>query len=412
MCEKMINLHESIGDLKSLVMLDLYGTQIEELPDSICRLSSLKYLILGPGSSLENLPKSIGDLKSLVDLDLHRTQIEELPERIRRLSSLGKLILNGCVSLRKLSKLPSTLTHLKVESCISLQKLPSLSSLKNLRELNLSNCKMLEEIQGLEATKSLVEFSLYDCDTIETLPEVPLTLTSLKIESCFSLQKLPYFSGLKNLRDLVLSDRDKLEEIRGLEATISLEEFSLYDCDTIETLPELSSTLTSLKIKSCFSLQKLPDFSVLKNLRELFLSDCDKLEEIRGLEGTESLEKFGMYHCKTITDTPRKRLGQGKLLVDLFSGSYSLNLNDGIYKGLILCLVFELDINEQGRRRNTGKDIIYIHHFKGFDWFGFPLKGIDAIEEISVQGRDCDVKFWKLLPENTETDQRMVADFF
>ncbi|XP_042478126.1 probable disease resistance protein RPP1 isoform X2 [Macadamia integrifolia] len=227
----------------------------------------------------------------------------------------------------------------QVGRCISLQKLLDLSSLTNLRELTLSNCKKLEEIRGQQGTESLEVFSLYKCNTIESLPELPSTLTSL-VRSCISLQKLPDFSSLKNLRKLKLHDCESLEVIRGLGGTESLEEFSMYECNSIESLPELPSALTCLDVGSCISLQKLQDLSSLKNLRELRLHNCKNLEEIRGLEGTESLERF----FKTITDTQSKILGQGTVLVDPPSISdHSLSVNDGIYKGLILCLVFALD---------------------------------------------------------------------
>ncbi|XP_043715287.1 disease resistance protein RUN1-like [Telopea speciosissima] len=46
-CRNLGDLHKSIGDLKSLVDLYLTMTNIKELPENICRLSSLKHLILG-----------------------------------------------------------------------------------------------------------------------------------------------------------------------------------------------------------------------------------------------------------------------------------------------------------------------------------------------------------------------------
>ncbi|XP_042520989.1 disease resistance protein RUN1-like [Macadamia integrifolia] len=651
-CVSLEKLPQSIGDLKSLVELHLRETKIKELPDSTCRLGSLKCLILGQCLSLEKLPQSIGDLKSLVELDLHRTKIEELPDSICRQSSLKKLDLNGCKLLKKLPELPSTLTcwnigncsslqklpdlsclknvqelrlqnykkleeiqglggmkslevilvylcdtiesllelpstltFLEVKSCISLQKLPDFSSLKNLRKLRLGDCKKLEVICGLVRMESLQEFSMYGCDTIESLPEFPSTLTYLEVGICISLKKLADFSSLKNLREIKLSNCKKLEEIRGLGETESLEDFLMYECDNIESFPELPSTLARLEVGKCFSLQKLPDlsslknlkelkiydckkleeirglggtiflkklslyecdiieslselplalsdlnvgncvslqklpdFSTLKNLRELRLRNCKKLEEIRGLGGSGSLEEFSVHECdtieslpklpstlarldvvncislqklpslsnlknlretclfkckkleeirgleetkslewfaisiyETITDAPGKILGKGTLLVNPFSSSNSLNVNDGKYNKLVLCLVFALDrgnvqevlikltasIRRKDRRRTlcdfeitiesieftSERDMIYIHQFKGFELFGFPLEGIDAIEEIIVKGGyDCKVKFWKLiLLENTEPEQEipnqessagMVADFF
>ncbi|KAJ4982184.1 hypothetical protein NE237_033021 [Protea cynaroides] len=545
-CKKLVTLHNSIGDLKSLMELHLYGTKIKDLPKSICKLSSLKRLILVDCHSLEKLPKSIGDLNSLEELDVDGTKIEELPYSICRLTSLKMLYL--CPSIKKLPEnicnlnslvsfvlqivstrieslpeLPSTLTHLSIQNCISFQ-IVDFSSLKKLRSLRFFGCKSLEEIRGLDRTESLEYFQMYDCYTIESLSDLTWTLTTLEIGFCISLQKLPDLSSLKKLRKFILHNCNKLEEIEGFGGTESLEDFQLYACDTIESLPALSSTLTTLEIGSCISLQKLPDLSSLKKLRKFNLGHCKKLEEIRGLGGTESLEKFKLDYCDTIeslpelpstlilmrvrdcnslqklpdlsslkylrilnlirckklekirglegteslamlnvqfcniiTDTPRKIVGQGRLLVDELLRSDSLNVNDEIYKGLILCIVFAFPLGAQkvlegqqviiylysqaiirGKHRRikcrfelqiedveytTKKDIIYVHHFKGFDWFGFPLEGKDAIEEIFFTAGPYKIllKSWKFLLKSKESEQqmpnsecsaRLVADFF
>ncbi|KAJ4982167.1 hypothetical protein NE237_033004 [Protea cynaroides] len=309
-CYSLEKLPESIGDLKSLVDLDLISTKIEKLPDNICKLSSLERLFLGMCSSVTKLPEPIGDLKSLMDLDVGATKIEELPDSICKLTSLKMLDLYMCSSLQKLPdnicnlnslvslvlqivsteveslpELPSTLTHLSIKGCISLRK-ADFSSLKRLRILKFGGCEKLEEIGGLEETESLEKFQLLACNTIESIPKLPSNLTTLEVRASISVQKLPNLSSLKKLRILNLSNCKKLGEIRGLEGTESLEEFHLLDCDTIESLPELPSTLTFMRIIDCNSLQKLPDLSSLKYLRTVRLQHCKMLEKIRGLEGT------------------------------------------------------------------------------------------------------------------------------
>ncbi|KAJ4981347.1 hypothetical protein NE237_032184 [Protea cynaroides] len=535
-CQKMVSLHNSIGDLKFLVELYLDNTNIKELPESICRLNSLKRLnVAHLRQPLGKLPASIGDLKSLVDLDLSSAKLEEIPNNIWKLSSLERLYLDlsksmkklpesiddlkslvdlevygDCIeelpnstcmlnslkmlgifssslkklpdnlcnlnslvslvlrvkshSLESLPKLPSTLTHLSIEARISFQK-TDFSNLKKLRILKLGYCY---DIEGLEEAENLEKFYLFNSKT-DSLSKLPSNLTTLDVST--SISRLPDLSSLKKLRILKLCDCE-INEIQGLEGTESLEEFRLSKCDSIR-LPELPSTLTHIEVLNCKSLWKFPDLSGQKYLSTLKLQGSKELEKIQGLEGVESLTKFHVDHCNTVTDTRRKILGQGTLLVDELQRNDSLNVNDGIYKGLILCLVFafpleskkmldyegqpaivnlnsEAIISSKHRRieclfklqikdvKYTSKrDIIYIHHFDGFDWFGFPLKGKDANEKISFSAEgnikipctnksknidvSCEVKFWKLLLESTESKKqipspecsaRMVADFF
>ncbi|XP_043714750.1 disease resistance protein RPV1-like [Telopea speciosissima] len=548
-CKNMVKLHKSIGDLKSLVVLYLDETKIEELPNDICKLSSLKSLTLSQCSSLKNLPESIGDLKSLDQLLLDGTKIEELPNSICKLSSLKRLTLRSCSSLKtfpasigdikslvqlsldgtKIEELPysicslTSLKSLSLKLCSSLKKLPetigdltslvelwlcgtkieelpnSTCRLSSLERLDLDGCELLnllpESIGGLN---SLVELSL-DRTKIEELPNGVGLLEKLKVLSimgCENLVKLPISGGrMRCLRIInligtkILLSPDEflmlhsLVELRignkfesSLPSWVSglpqLQKVLLQGYTMLESVPKLPLTLTTLGVVDCLSLQKLPDLSSLKILRNLSLRYCEKLEEIRGLEGTESLEDLYVYDCDTITDTPWKINGQGKLLVDGLRRNDSLKVNDGIYKGLILCLVFAFTFHEQHVQENlqegelvniqlhleasirqkdrrttccnigllikgieftTKRDLMYIHHFKGFDWFGLPLKGRDKIEGIRIeaelvrkgyQHRDfinCEAKFWKLLLESTESEQqmpdqessaRMVADFF
>ncbi|KAJ4981675.1 hypothetical protein NE237_032512 [Protea cynaroides] len=495
-CKKMVNLHISIGDLKSLVELDLNGTKIEELPNSICGLISLKRLNLGMCKSLNKLPGSIGDLESLVELFLYGTKIEKLPNSICRLSSLQRLNLDMCVSL---NKLPESIGDLKslVELSLALTKIEKLPNstcrLSSLQSLNLNMCKSLNKLpKSIGDLNSLVELIL-NRTKIEELPDgVQLLekLEVLRVKYCSMLVSLPISWGrMRCLRiinligtnilisvddSLMLPSLVELKIGNELESTLppwisdlsQLQKLVLHGYTWLESLPELPPTLIYLHVKSCPSLQKIPDLSNLKKLSEIILHDCEELEEIRGLKGTESLEVLYVSSCEALTDTPRKIQGQGTLLVDQFSRSDSLNFDDGVYLGLrlILCVVFAFNLKEQTVQGNvqgvrtylkasicredrrtlfainmeiknieftTEGDIIYIHHFKGFDWFGFPLEGTDAIEEICIVAEglinpiksiDCEVKFWKLLlgnmpsgdlqMPNQESCARMVEDFF
>ena len=58
-------------------------TSLVSLPESFCRLSSLKKLNLsGLGMQLESLPERFGQLGNLRELNMAYTDVKELPEGI------------------------------------------------------------------------------------------------------------------------------------------------------------------------------------------------------------------------------------------------------------------------------------------------------------------------------------------
>ncbi|XP_042519108.1 disease resistance protein RPV1-like [Macadamia integrifolia] len=209
-CSSLQKLPESIGDLNSLVKLDLWETKIEELPNSISKLSSLKKLIVGKCSTLKKLPESIGDLNSLVELELWGTQIEELQNSIFKLSSLKKLILRKCTSLKKLPESIGDLNSL-IELDLQetqIEELPNnISKLSSLEELILIDCSSLKKLpKSISDLNSLVKLDLRG-EQIEELPHIVFKLSSLKeliYMDCSSLKKL--LESIGDLNSLVKLD--------------------------------------------------------------------------------------------------------------------------------------------------------------------------------------------------------------
>ncbi|XP_042505362.1 disease resistance protein RPV1-like isoform X2 [Macadamia integrifolia] len=468
-CHSFKKLPESISDLKSLVKLDLMDTQIEELPDSISRMSSLKELILGSCRSFKKLPESIGDLKSLVKLDLMDTQIEELPDSISRMSSLKELILDSCRSFKKLPESIGDLKSLvKLDLADSqIEELPdSISRMSSLKELILLYCESLKKLgDGVGVLEKLEKLDLTGCTELVKLPR---SMGGMRCLDSINLNKMKItkfpddFSMPPNLVELEINSLRRLESFQvDMSPLKTLKKLNIHECEKLEYLPELPSSLVELCCKNCVSLVRLPDLSKLKNLTTVKLMNCEKLEEIPGLEGIESLEDMYVQGSYNLTHTPKKI--QGTLLP--FNRSlelcynYSLTANDGIdNNGLILCLVLEfscslyydltleefdnlsditIDVSACIHKKDkkircfhslrikdieysTERDTIYIHRFKGFDWFGIPLQEKDAIEILDISTyNSATVKFCKVLFKNGEPDQKipnwsasMVADLF
>ena len=136
---------ELLCSLDQLRSLNLFGTSISALPDSIGQLAALQRLELG-FTNISALPDSIGQLTALQSLNLLRTPISALPDSIGQLANLEDLNLSGT----KISALPDSIVQLAALQSLSLFRTPisalpdSIGQLVNLKKLDLSGTKIAE----------------------------------------------------------------------------------------------------------------------------------------------------------------------------------------------------------------------------------------------------------------------------
>ena len=79
----IINIPDSISRFKDLKMI-LFENCIESVPDSICKLSNLRFLALVNNKKLTNLPDCIGELPNLLFLNCKGSPNVKIPESIKR----------------------------------------------------------------------------------------------------------------------------------------------------------------------------------------------------------------------------------------------------------------------------------------------------------------------------------------
>jgi internalin A len=232
----LVQLPESLGELRMLRRLYLQGNQLSSLPEFLCELKALEELSLH-NNLLNSLPESLGQMKALRELYLPDNQLGTLPESLGELKTLRKLSLEN----NRLGALPN-----------------SLGGLKSLEELFLQNNQITVLPDSVGELKALTWLSLYN-NRIASLPES--------------------LGELKELRVLNLQDN----RIRGLPESLGnmkgLEVLSLQN-NQLSILPK---TLGWLKKLQVFDLQNnelasLPEsLSWLRKLRYLFLHGNPRL---------------------------------------------------------------------------------------------------------------------------------------
>ncbi|KAL3744054.1 hypothetical protein ACJRO7_013324 [Eucalyptus globulus] len=376
-CGSLRELPSSIGNLTSLIELDLSDTGIRELPNSIGKLKSLCILRFPVVSSIGSrqlpssistlvnleeldlswhyemkgeIPIGIGELSSLRILNLEKTRICGIPKTINKLHHLQTLNLSYCHEIQELPELPTSLTHLHLESR-SLLSVPNLSNLTNLVELllsdrsystgesnlingcnlrwigRLSKLKMLDlhllnvpAPPELASLSHLEELTLSSLD-LKTMVQLPSSLLKLNLEY-FRIRRAELLPSLRlrnlstlgfyygELEDIPLNELPLLEILKVWSCkwlqrlSIPFELTKLRDVILINC-PELveiqfmgiSKSLELLSVDDCISLTRISTLSFLKNLEKLRIKDCYILTNVEGLDELDSLKSLEVKRC-------------------------------------------------------------------------------------------------------------------
>ncbi|XP_031373067.1 TMV resistance protein N-like isoform X1 [Punica granatum] len=318
----------SIGDLKELKVIKMSRCPITELPRAIGMAQNLKELHADHCTELRGeVPAEIGNLSHLKILDLSYTGITTLPETISQLSELEILHLESCHNLERLPKLPQGLTRLHFELW-SLLEDPILCELGNLVDLvmsdigpdlpsqgHISNLEWMQTLSKLENLDLSVSDSSTFClpqlkslnlscrDLSKACSELPCTLSRLVLAHLEVHSRLPHFENLENLSFLSFY-RCSIKEKDGLELgqLKSLFHFSAIEC--LFRMGKglcLPKDLRVLSMSECeFCADTFLDLAGLKHLKQLKLSKCKGLIEVRGVGQLESLQELIVRHCECL----------------------------------------------------------------------------------------------------------------
>ncbi|XP_050114245.1 disease resistance protein RUN1-like isoform X2 [Malus sylvestris] len=220
-CKRLAKVHKSIGDLKSLVLVNLKDCEtLKALPRSFYKLKSVKTLVLDGCSRFQSLSKHLGEMASLVTLYADGTAIKKVPPSIVRLEKLERLSLSKLkcsLQLPSLQGLRSLTSLILEDSNIEEVHNDIGSSLPCLVELRLddNNFGSLPSLSGLS---KLLVLSLNGCRNLVEITDLPKNLGFLHMDDCSVLERMPDFSGMSTT---VILFSPKLIEFPGLDSALN-----------------------------------------------------------------------------------------------------------------------------------------------------------------------------------------------
>ncbi|KAM5551801.1 hypothetical protein ABKV19_026582 [Rosa sericea] len=416
-CSHLVRIHQSLGFLKKLIVLNLKDCKsLQSLPSRI-EMESLETLILSNCSKVKKIPEFVGNMERLSVLYLDETAIEELPVSIGRLSSLVSLNLSNC---RNLVCLPSTINKLKsikdlnLSGCLKLGKhqvnvgvmdgfeetdvnsgsaiemSPTHDRRKYVRGSIFHGCKVVWRSLKKALPSGLVQkvntepksFHLPISQKVNTEPmsfRLPISglcnLTYLNLSNCnlgegAFANEFGYFPSLVTLN---LSGNNFVRLPSGIGLLSRLENFNLENCKRLQELSDLpSNSILDLRADGCTSLKYLFDASNLDRLTKSYFNfiNCFNLNGNQGCNNIafEMLKTF-MYQGISNSRETFQIVIPGSNIPEWFSHqsvgcSVSVSLpahwNNSRVLGFSLCAVFVLHEHHQ-------VDKLYIDEFKTFN---------------------------------------------
>ncbi|KAF3339445.1 putative disease resistance protein RGA3 [Carex littledalei] len=329
---------KSIGDLVHLRCLSIIRTHIPKLSQCICSLYHLQILEFKFNPFFDHsegsIPADICKLSKLKKLYLPSDAISTIP-RIGKLSFLQQLIYYSVKGeagydiseLEMMSELRELLiTNLdKVKSTEEASK-AKLHSKKHLRYIALMWGHGFANIDGRNEMDKEVADCLQPGSNLTNLSfngyrainppnwlnhQIVPNVTAINLAYCSSLERLPPFGQLPNLKLLILQDIGALKEI-GLEfygSSQSGNTFPALETLILGRLIQLDEWREDTQSEKWFP--RLKRLVSLTSLKELEIRNCEGLKSLGGLEAIPSLKVLVIRTCpKLATKSPLDSIEQ------------------------------------------------------------------------------------------------------
>ncbi|KAI9077057.1 hypothetical protein K1719_040985 [Acacia pycnantha] len=266
-CSNLVEIHQSLGHHQKLVVVDLKDCRkLKTLPRKF-EMNHLETFVLSGCSKVIKLPDFGKEMERLFKLDLEGTAIAKLPQSLGNLIGLIELNLKNCKMLvclpYNVCKLKA-LKIIKMSGCSELSRLPeNLTENEALEELDLS-CIAIKGLSLCEYNGEGQSSSSWSCFSLLQRPTKFMLLPSLSslIELnlyCCNLRdgSLPDdISQLSSLKRLLLGGNNFIDLPSGLISNLSkLQVINLYGCPWLRSLPQLPSNPLAIVAIGCSSMR-------------------------------------------------------------------------------------------------------------------------------------------------------------
>ncbi|KAJ6886007.1 hypothetical protein NC651_026622 [Populus alba x Populus x berolinensis] len=209
-CIRLVQIHESIGDLQRLLILNLRNcSSLVELPEEMSRLNSLQELVLDGCSNLDGLN---------IELEYH--QGHSLLQRDGIVDASSSYI--TCLPLKLF--FPSRFSARKILRFTTFL-LP-----RSLRKLDLSGTTIRSLPESIKDLGLLINLYLRNCKMLQALPELPSHLWLLDVSFCYSLQRVA------NLNWTITYGCEQFVEFKGWMKQVSFQKFDSHIFRILETV--------------------------------------------------------------------------------------------------------------------------------------------------------------------------------
>ena len=291
--EGVFALPDSIGELIHLRYLNLSGTSIETLPESLCILCNLQTLNLSRCWKLTKLPSDMQNLVNLRHLEIYDTSVREMPKRMGKLIQLQRLdfyIVGKHTenSIKELGGLPNLHWLLSIKRLENVTKGEEALEARIIDKKHLNNLS-LEWSLGIDNSINFqIEFDVLNkLEPHQDLESLSISyykgtrfpewvgnicyryMTSISLYNCNNCCMLPSMGQLPSLKRLCISD---MNSVKIIDAGFCMKE----DCSSVIPFPCLKSLdisrMSHWEVWSAFSSKAFPV------LKDLSLFDCPKLK--------------------------------------------------------------------------------------------------------------------------------------
>ncbi|QCE02998.1 adenylate cyclase [Vigna unguiculata] len=286
-------LPDSIGELIHLRYVNLTGTSIKSLPESVCNLYNLQTLKLSFCYKLTKLPSAMQNLVNLRYLEILDIPIKEMPKRMGKLNQLQKLDFyiagkRAENSIKELGGLPN------LRGAFSIKGLENVTKGEEALEARIRDKKHITHL-SLEwsiVNDNIIDFQI-ELDVLSKLqPHQDLKslsidgykgtrfpkwmgnfcychMTRLSLYNCNNCCMLPSMGQLPSLKFLNISDMNSVK-------TIDAEFFKMENCSSVIPFPSLERL--EISDMPCWEVWNSFDSKAFPVLKSFYITDCPKLK--------------------------------------------------------------------------------------------------------------------------------------